>query len=102
MSTNKKIFTGDIGVVFRVYAEIDISQATSIIMKVKKPSGSTANWTSSLASDNNYYAVFSTISTSLDEAGDWLLSLSVVLPTGASFTGESSIFSVFKQFEDLP
>jgi hypothetical protein len=97
---SKKIFENDIGVQFRVYAGVDISSATSIVMKVKKPSGTETSWTASYDTDNSYYATYTTVSGDLNEDGDWLLSLEVQMPTAPSITGESASFTVYEQFED--
>lgn len=97
---SKKIFVGDIGVTFRVYAGIDISNATSIVMRVKKPNSALVAWTATVAEDNNYYAVYKTVEDDLDLEGDWLLSLEVTTPTIDLIKGESAEFKVYTQFED--
>ena len=96
-----KIFKDDYGHVFRIYAYLDISAATSIKMKVQKPSGTTVTWTSSLASDNKYYATYTTIDGDINESGVYLLSLELVFAS-SSLKQESIEFNVEEQFYDLP
>lgn len=94
----KKIFNGDIGVVLRVYAGIDISTATSILFKVRNPNGTDSTWTASLADDNNYYATYTTVSGDLDVSGTWLLYILVTFADSTSFAGETTEFEVFDNF----
>ena len=99
--SNIKLFKDNIGVVFRAYAGIDISNATSIILRVRKPSATKQAWTSSLASDNNYYATYSTVSGDLNETGEYLISLEVITVDGRTVTGKSDSFVVYDQFYDI-
>lgn len=100
IKTSKVVFVGDIGVLFRVYSKTDLSTATSIIMKVKKASGVTVSWTASVASDNNYYAEYTSVEDDFNIEGDYLLSLEVITPAIEGITGRTAIFPVRKQFED--
>lgn len=103
MSTSKKLFVNDCGHTFRVYAKMDLSSATSIIFKVKKPDGSVVNWNAMLAVDNNYYAVYSTVEGDLNIAGEYLIAIYVVIPgspDNSVFTGSTDRFSVYNIFED--
>jgi hypothetical protein len=97
---NRKIFVGDIGIVLRVYAGQDLSNASSIVFEVKDPNGQERSWTASIASDNNYYAEYTTVSGDLDTAGDWILSLVAYYNTN-KFSGASAYFVVDNQFEDI-
>lgn len=99
---DKKLFTNDVGIVFRVWAKTDISLASSILIKVKKPDGTVVSWTASVANDNDYYAVYTSASGDLDSNGDYLLSLYVTFPDGSIYTGETALITIYNQFEDLP
>jgi len=100
VSKNTKIFKNDIGVAFRVFAGIDLTDASEIIMKVKKPSGTEVEWTAIVDEDNSYYAYYASASSDLDLEGQWRLSLEVTFPDTSSFQGETAYFTVYKQFED--
>jgi hypothetical protein len=96
----KKIFTGDVGVLLRVFANTDLTTATSLSFEVKKPNGTIVNWTAILDSSNSYYAKYTTQTDDLDVDGDWCLSLEAVFPGGISIKGASAHFTVYNQFDD--
>jgi hypothetical protein len=100
MTTSKKIFKDDVGILFRVYSKYSLTDATSIVFDVKKPDGNVETWTATMASDNNYYAEYTTVSGDLDIVGEWKLSLQIQLSGGKIFTGETDYFNVYDQFED--
>lgn len=99
--SDKKLFKNDIGVLFRVFAGIDLSDANSIILKIKKPNGTVASWTASMASDNNFYATYSTISGDLNAVGEHFISISITTVDGKSITSQTDSFMVYDQFYDL-
>lgn len=94
-----RVYKDDIGVVFRVYAGMDLSSADTITMKVKKADGVESSWTASVDDTNTYYAKYTTVSGDLSIEGTWQLSLEVTEGT-SSFTGQTAVFDVYKQFED--
>lgn len=93
-----KVFVGEIGKTFRIYAGIDLTGATSVVMKVKKPTGGEVSWTASVAS-NPYYATYNLVSGDVDAEGDYYLSLQVVI-SGKTLIGETATFTAYNQFED--
>lgn len=97
---SKKLFTNDLGVTFKVFANIDISTATSIVFDVRKPSGTIVSWTASLDPTNNYYGIYTSVDGDLNEDGIYLLSLQCTFSGGELHTGESAEFEVFPQFQD--
>lgn len=97
----KKLFVGDIGVTIKVFANIDLTSATSIVFDVKKPSSTSFSWTASLDPTNSYYGLYTTVDGDLNEAGIYLLSLQCTFSGGVIHTGETAEFEVFSQFEDL-
>lgn len=99
--SDKKIFKDDIGILFKVYAGLDLSDASSVLMKVKKPSGAIVSWTASVDPTNSSYAIYSTVADDLDTLGEHLISLSIVTTDGKHITGQSDTFTVYDQFLDL-
>ncbi len=93
------VFKDEIGKVFRIYAGEDMSGATSVIMKVKKLSGTEVEWAAAVDSTNPRYITYTTVSGDLNETGIWQLSLQIV-KGGATHIGETVQFTVFDQFED--
>lgn len=98
---NKTLFKDNIGVVVKIYAGVDISDATSIIMRVRKPSGTKQAWTGTLVADNTFYAYHTTIAGDLNEVGEYLVSLEITATGGTTIYGQSDTFTVFDQFYDL-
>ena len=101
MSTEKKIFTNDIGVIFKVFAKTDLTTATSLSFEVQKANGALVNWSATLDPTNPYYAYYSAVAGDLDQAGEYLLSLEAVFPGNISVKGESAKFNVYDQFRDV-
>jgi hypothetical protein len=97
--SNQIAFVGDTGLQFRVYAGINLSTASSIIMKVKKSNNASVSWTASYDTNNPYYATYSTVSGDLSVAGDYILSLSVTIGS-STYSGKSALFTVYNQLED--
>ena len=100
MSDNK-LFKNNIGVQIKVWAGVDISDATSIIISVRKPSGAVVSWTATVDTDNPDYAIYTTVSGDLDQAGKHVLSLVITLAGGKIITGQADTFVVYDQFYDL-
>ncbi len=96
-----KIFKDDIGVTFKIYAGIDISSASSLVFKVKKPSSTEVSWTATLDPANNYNAIYTSVTSDFNEVGIYLLSLQVTFAGGELHTGESAEFQVYNIFEDI-
>jgi len=61
---------GDIGAVIRLTTDLDISGASALSVKYRKPSGTTGSWTGTLNGTNNLQYT-TTDADDLDEAGDW-------------------------------
>jgi hypothetical protein len=100
VSTNQddKVFVGEIGKTFKIYSGIDLTGATSVLMKVKKPSGATVEWTATVDT-NPYYATYNLVADDVDAVGDYYLSLQTVI-SGKTLIGESAMFTAYNQFED--
>ena len=85
---------GDIGTIIRYTTQTDLSDATVMKMKYKKPDGTTGEWDGTIY--NDYSMDFETTQASdLDQAGPWNIQLYIETP---DWKGHSDI----KQFEVLP
>ncbi len=93
---NNKVYVGDTGTKIKLDAGEDISTQTTLKIKYKKPSGSTGEWVASVEDTN--YAVYTTISNDLDEAGIWKFQIYIVLPTweGHGETLSERIYDLFE------
>lgn len=98
LNQDDKVFVGEIGKTFRIYAGVDLTDATAVVMKVKKPSGANVSWTATV-DDNPYYATYNLVANDVDLEGDYYLSLQVTF-TGKTLIGETAIFTAYNQFED--
>ncbi|GAH06227.1 unnamed protein product, partial [marine sediment metagenome] len=78
-----KIYKGDIGTKIELNAEIDISLATSLIIRYKKPDGSIGEWTAILSGTEKAY--YNTLAEDLDVVGVWQVQLSIVM---SEWTGD--------------
>lgn len=96
-----KLFRNDIGILFRVYAGTDISGSTSVIMKVRKPSGLIVSWSASVDSSNSSYAIYNNVAGDLNEVGEYLISLEIITSDSKEITGQTDTFVVYDQFYDL-
>lgn len=96
---SQTIFVGEVGKIFRVFANTNLTGATSVVMKVKKPTGAEVSWSGTVDASNPYYALYTTVSNDLDIEGPYLLSLQVTL-SGAQLIGNTVPFNVYEQFED--
>lgn len=65
------VFKGDTGTYLRYTAEENISDATTLYMYYRKPSGTTGTWSAELYDSTSLQ--YQTISGDLDEAGTWHL-----------------------------
>lgn len=78
---DKKYYVGSIGVIVKVDTNVDISEAVTLNLLVKKPSGKEVVWTGELGSFNKI-GVYTTINYTVklgdwDEAGWWSLQVFV-------------------------
>jgi hypothetical protein len=95
-----KVFVGDVGTKIRLDAGQDISSASLIQLKYKKPSGETGTWTGTLeGTDYAYYITQAASEPDLDENGRWQIQLYVELPTWQGH-GEISYFHVYNRVTD--
>ena len=83
------IYTGDIGTVVRLDTLTDITTSTSLVIKVKKPSGVSATWVAQL--EGTTVLKYISVSGDFNESGTYKLQPLVVMP---GFTGSGDITQV--------
>jgi len=85
-SSCDKVFENDIGTQIVLDTEVDISAATSLLIKYIKPDQVTAGqWTASL-DETQKKLTFTTVSGTLDQSGVWMLQGYIVTPTWSGHT----------------
>lgn len=70
------VFKGDVGTFLRYTSESDISDATTLTMYYRKPSGVAGAWTAELYGTTAVQ--YQTVADDLDEAGTWRLQPHIV------------------------
>lgn len=90
-----KIYVGDIGTLFIVDTESDLSGATVNQVQIKKPDGTTHNWAATVDGTTLRYV---TVDGDLDQSGNFLGQAYVELPSG-KWHGERFTFRVFDEWE---
>lgn len=102
MSTNDKYYVDDYGTEILVDTKSDLSEATTLQLKVRKPSGSKVTWTGTLGSMNEL-GEYTTIRYVVqdgdwDEVGIWKLQAKVVTPSWSG-RGNTVTFKLEADFE---
>lgn len=92
----RKVYTSDFGTVVDLDVGEDISDATTLQIKAKKPSGATTTWTATLEGTSTVRYVLE--SGDLDQDGIWLLQARVVSPDG-TWLGETVRMRVYDPYE---
>jgi len=88
-----KIYTGAVGVEFRVNTMIDLSGATTTVLKVRKPNNHDDEWTVSVSGS---VMTHTTVAGELDLAGTYVLSAYVEFGSTSKHHGEAVEFDVDK------
>lgn len=83
------IYTGDTGTIVRLDTLTDITTATSLTIKVKKPSGTCTTWVAQLEGTTTLKYV--SVSGDFNESGNYKLQPLVAMP---GFTGSGDITQV--------
>lgn len=91
-----KIYVGDTGTDIILDSGADISSATTLQIKYKKPSGDTGAWTATVQSTTK--AVYTTQAGDLDESGEWRIQIYVELSSWSGH-GEAVSLTVNSLFE---
>jgi len=83
------IYTGDTGTIVRLDTLTDITTATSLVIKVKKPSGVSATWVATL--EGTTVLKYISVNGDFNESGTYKMQPQVVMP---GFTGSGDITQV--------
>ena len=86
---NRDPFLGDVGTLISIDVQQDISTATEVSIKFKKPNGTTGSWPAYL--EGLGAVQYITVQGDLDQVGTWYLQAYVNMPT---WRGHSSILSM--------
>lgn len=94
---DEKIYVGDIGTVFRINCNTDISDATLVQILIQKPDDETQEeWTGSVVDSN--YIEYTTVDGDIDQVGNYYGMVYIETPAG-KWHGEMFNFMVFDLFE---
>ncbi len=91
----RKLYVSDEGTTFDLDVGQDVSDATTLQIKVKKPSGSTATWTAELVGTSVLRYVLET--NDINVEGVWSAQARVVTPSG-TWLGETVKFRVYAAY----
>lgn len=75
------VFVGDVGTVIKLDTGTDLTSATALKIKVKKPNGTEVEWTASQDANNPKVMTYTIQSGDLDQSGTWKLQAYVEFPT---------------------
>lgn len=90
------IFLGDYGTEIVLDTKQDLTSATSVKIRYKKPSGNVGEWTATVTDTTK--VKYTTASGDIDEAGTWEIQVVVEFP-GAKFYGTIVRFQVTRPLE---
>jgi hypothetical protein len=91
-----KIYVGNVGGVILLDTKTDISAATGILIKVKKPDNTEVDW--SATAYNTTFVKYTTIADDLNMPGDYKVQAYFTL-SGWTGRGETSKFEVHSHFD---
>lgn len=87
-------YVGDTGTVISLDAGVSLAGASSALIEVSKPDGTTTTWTGSAVGNA---VQFTTLADTLDQDGPWSLQAHVTLPSGA-WRGKTVVLLVYAAF----
>ena len=94
-----KLYTGDVGIVFRVSTGTDLSAATLTKLKVQQPDGTEVNWTATVyGSAADGVLTYTSDSDDFPEDGNYKLQAYVEQTGGAKLYGETASFDVYDPY----
>lgn len=93
-----KHYVGDVGTIIHVETGHDLSAATTLELRVTKPSGDAVTWTGTVAGDDDTIIQYIAKTGDLDEAGTWKIQAYVASPdwTGLGDTAAFTLYGPFK------
>jgi hypothetical protein len=96
-------YKGDIGVQIDVQTNTDLTTATTKTLKIRKPSGTTADWTATVIGSASLGNLrYTTVSGDFDEVGEYRMQAYVELSSGQKFYGDVDTFTVYDTYEEAP
>ena len=93
-----KVYVGDVGTDVIVDCGEDITGATGLSLKVKKPDGTASSWTGDIAVYNSNYLKYTIQSSDLSVDGRYKVQASLTLGTWTGL-GETDTFTVSPLYE---
>jgi len=95
-----KIYIGDVGIKVKVETGIDLTDATTCVIKVAKPNGQLKEWAAVRESPyTSGILSYVTIGIDLDVAGTYLGMAYIETSGGGKYFGESFSFQVWEKFK---
>lgn len=95
---SEKIYKGEVGKVFRLDTKINITQASVMKFKLRKPDGSEGTDWTGINYGTTKMQYTTTSANDLDQAGDWQCQAYVEM-NGKIYWGRTTQFTVHDQFE---
>lgn len=94
-----RCYVADVGTVITLETGTNLTTlgATSVVIKVQKPSSATSDWAASIVSATPTQITHTTVTGDLDEAGMYYLQAYIVSPTG-TWRGDSTPLEVLAAF----
>lgn len=92
-----KVFQNDLGTVLTVDTGVALATATTLELHVRKPDGSTAEWTCSYSGNNLTYT---TVAADWTQVGTHRL-VAYVEFSGTKHTGTAFEIEVYEKYEDI-
>jgi hypothetical protein len=89
-----KVYVGDTGTLVELDTGADLSTATLVNVKAKKPDGTAVTWVATVSGTTVRYT---TLTADFDQHGGWTLQAYVEMPTGR-WTGEAAALTVYPAF----
>lgn len=94
-----RIYIGDIGTRLRTTLNTDIAGYSSIIYKIKKPSGTVMTKPCIPEDEANGIIYYDTVADDLDEAGPYLIQIDVRFSSGNKNLSVTKSFIVYNEFK---
>ena len=93
-----KIYQGDVGILVTVATGITLTGASSTVLNVKKPSGTTVQWAAAIDPINAQQLNYTTLTADLNEAGDYFIQPNVTLGSQILF-GETVRVTIYGPYQ---
>ena len=82
------IFVGQNKLRIQLTTNVDITGATELLIKYKKPDGTTGSWTATSSDDTNGVIYYDLTDDELDQKGDWTIWAHVTFSDSREAPGE--------------